>query len=179
MSKRLEESQIIELLKMGDPTAVEYWFSEYQDRLSQFFSERVESVADVKELVQETFIACLKQLPLFRGEAGIYTWMIAIAHHQVADFYRKKYAKRALQYLPLSQFLLEAKIDDAHESAEKVKLVLAAMSHYSCELLQKKYVDGKKVAEIAQELGKSVKAIESELFRARVEFKDLYTSTNS
>lgn len=174
MTKTLEESQIIELLKMGDPTAVEYWFSEYEGRMTHFFSQRINSPADVKELVQETFVACLKQLPLFRGDSGIYTWMIAIAQHQVADFYRKKYAKRALQYLPLSQFLLEAKIDDAHESAEKVKHVLAKMSSYSCELLQKKYVDGKKVAEIAAEVGKSVKAVESELFRARIEFKELY-----
>jgi RNA polymerase sigma-70 factor (ECF subfamily) len=174
MSKRLEESQIIELLKLGDPAAVEYWFSEYENRMTHFFSQRIESTQDVHELVQETFVACLKQLPLFRGESSIYTWMISIAQHQVADFYRKKYAKKALQYLPLSQFLLDTKIDDAHETAEKVKQVLTKMSTSSCELLQKKYVDGKKVAEIAIELGKSVKSIESELFRARIEFKELY-----
>jgi RNA polymerase sigma-70 factor (ECF subfamily) len=174
MTKTLEESQIIELLKMGDPSAVEYWFSEYENRMSHFFAQRIDSPPDVKELVQETFIACLKQLPLFRGDSSIYTWMISIAQHQVADFYRKKYAKKALHYFPLSQFLLDTKIDDAHETSEKVKHVLARMSASSCELLQKKYVDGKKVAEIAAELGKSVKAIESDLFRARVEFKELY-----
>lgn len=174
MSKALEESQIIELLKLGDPAAVEYWFSEYENRMTHYFAQRIDSTADVHELVQETFVACLKQLPLFRGQSSILTWMISIAKHQVADFYRKKYAKKALQYLPLSHYLLDSKIDDAHETAEKVKHVLAKMSASSCELLQKKYVDGKKVSEIAQELGKSVKAIESELFRARIEFKELY-----
>lgn len=177
MNQRLEESQILELLKLGDPAAVEYWFSEYESRVTHFIAQRIDSDADVTELVQETFIACLKQLPLFRGEASIWTWMISIAKHQVADFYRKKYAKRALQYFPLSQYLLATKVDDAHETAEKVKHVLAKMSFSSRELLQKKYVDDKKVAEIAEELGRSAKSIESELFRARIEFRELYLAT--
>jgi DNA-directed RNA polymerase specialized sigma24 family protein len=48
------------------------------------------------------------------------------------------------------------------------------MSQRSAELLQSKYIDHKKVGQIADEFGKSVKAIESELFRARQEFKLLW-----
>ena len=42
------------------------------------------------------------------------------------------------------------------------------------ELLLKKYVDCKKVKDIAFEMGNTSKAVESNLFRARQEFKALW-----
>lgn len=177
MSKNIEESQIIELLKLGDPAAVEYWFTEYQPPLEAFVHTKIENSQDVSEIVQETFLSCLKQLSLFKGESSLQTWMFAIARHEVADFYRKKYAKKALQLLPLTQDLLGTKVDDAHEVSEKVKVILGQMTDSSRELLQKKYVDGAKVIDIAKEWGRTVKSIESELFRARAEFKELYLAS--
>lgn len=174
MAKNVEESQIIELIKLGDPTAVEYWFSEYQSILAQFIKSKVENPQDVAEIVQETFLGCLKQIAFFKGQSSLQTWMISVARHEVADYYRKKYAKRALQLLPLTQELLGTKVNDAHEISEKVKEVLAKMSESSRELLQKKYVDNMKVQDIAVEWGRSDKSIESELFRARNEFKTLF-----
>lgn len=174
MKQNIEESQIVELLKLGDPAAVEYWFSEYESPLKAFVQTKIDSTHDVDEIVQETFLSCLKQLPLFRGDASLQTWMFSVARHEIADFYRKKYAKKALQLLPLSQELLGTKIDNSHEVSEKVKIVLAQMTASSRELLQKKYVDGMRVLDIANELNRSVKSIESELFRARNEFRALY-----
>ncbi len=169
-----EEAQIIELLKLGDATAVEFWYNTYQERIKNYIAAKVEPQADVHELVQDTFLSCLKNLPLFRGNASLHTWMIAVARHEVADYYRKKYAKKALTLLPLSQFLLGVPISNSHDTSEKVKDTLAQMTHGSRELLLKKYVDNQKVAEIAEELGRTVKSVESELFRARGEFKSLY-----
>ena len=50
------------------------------------------------------------------------------------------------------------------------------MGSQSQELLMKKYVDKKRVKELAQEFGRSEKAIESELFRARKEFRLLWAN---
>ena len=177
MAKNIEESQIIELLKLGDPTAVEYWFAEYEAPLKSYVHSKIESAHDVEEIVQETFLSCLKQLNLFRGESSLQTWMFSVARHEVADFYRKKYAKRALQLFPLTQELIGSKVDDSHEISEKVKVVLSQMTATSRELLQKKYVDGMKVLDIAEEWSRSVKSGESELFRARNEFRELYSAS--
>ena len=65
---------------------------------------------------------------------------------------------------------------DAHETAILVKQVLKKMGSQSQELLMKKYVDKKRVKELAQEFGRSEKAIESELFRARKEFRLLWAN---
>ena len=100
--------------------------------------------------------------------------MVGVAKHEVADYYRRKYAKKAVQTLPLSQFLLAEPVADAHEISLKVMTVLKKMSTYSKELLLKKYIDKQSVEMIADDLGKTAKSIESELFRARKEFKLLY-----
>jgi RNA polymerase sigma-70 factor, ECF subfamily len=100
--------------------------------------------------------------------------MLSIARHEVADYYRRKYAKKALQTLPLSDFLLSLRVDDSSEVSLQVRKILSQMSEYSRELLLRKYVDGKKVAELAKEMGRSAKSIESELFRARREFRTLW-----
>lgn len=129
---------------------------------------------DVQELVQDVFMSCLRHLPLYRGEATIWTWMVSVTRHEIADFYRKKYAKKALQLLPLSELLLSVQIGDAHEVAEQVSTVLSRMSERSRELLMQKYVDGRAVASIAREQAKSEKAVEAQLYRARNEFREQY-----
>ena len=174
MRKFATEHELLCALKAGEPAAVREWFVLYKADIQRMVSVKVAVAADVDELVQQTFLNCLRQLPLFRGEASLKTWMLAIARHEVADYYRKKYAKKALQTLPLSDLVLSAPIDDAHVVSEKVSEVLDKMSDRSREILLQKYVDGKCVAAIAEEFGKSVKAIESELFRARSEFRALW-----
>lgn len=174
--KRAAEAQLVELLKLGDREAVQYWFSTYHPKLLLFIKKNLENKQDAEELAQQTFLNCMKNLPLFLGASSLWTWMVAIAKHEIADYYRKKYAKRAVQTLPLSQLFWAEPIEDAHDISVKVLSVLKKMSGYSKELLLKKYIDKQSVQAIADEMGKTAKAIESELFRARREFKILYES---
>lgn len=170
----LMHDNLLTRLKHGDPKAVQLWYEEYSPRILVYISQKVSNDKDCEELAQEVFLSCLKHLPLFRGGSSIFTWMCSVARHEIADYYRKKYAKKALKYVPLGEMILQEDIADAHESALKVKEVLSQMKSESKELLMKKYVDCKKVSEISQELGRTTKAIESDLFRARREFKKLY-----
>jgi len=166
--------QLLASLRTGNPQAVAQWFKTYHRDLLKFVKTKVTPESDAEEIVQETFINCLKQLPFFRGSSSLKTWMVGIARHEVADYYRKRYAKKAILALPLTDLISANAIGDAHDISEKVHQVVQAMSEYNRELLFLKYIDGKKVEEIATLLGRSIKAIESELFRARSEFRTLY-----
>ena len=168
------EKQLIEQLKRGEAMAVREWFSRYHDKLARYVTSRLANQADAEELVQETFIHALKQLPLFRGSSTLWTWLVAIARHEVADYYRKQYAKKMFNRVPLLETLLTEPVADTSEVSSLVLASLERMQEYSAELLRLKYIDNKRVAEIARELGKSLKAVESELFRARGEFKAVY-----
>ena len=173
-----QDVELLAKLKAGDAKAVRQWFSSYHDRLLKLIQQRVSSEKDAEELVQDTFLGCLKHLPLFRGESSIWTWMARIAHHEVADYYRKRYAKKFLHLLPLSELFAVEPIADSHEISQKVRQVLSRMASEEREILQMKYVDKKKVKQIAREMGRTVKSVESILFRARVEFRRMYSKEN-
>lgn len=165
---------LIEALKNGDDLAVEYWFKKYRPVLNKAVLSKVSDSSVVMEIVQETFINCLQTLNLFKGRSSLLTWMQSIMRHEIADYYRKRYAKKFIQTIPLSDFLLEQNYKDAASSAELVTVVLKRMVKKNRELLLRKYVDCKRVKDIALEMGDSVKAVESDLFRARQEFKSLW-----
>ncbi|MDQ3008385.1 MAG: sigma-70 family RNA polymerase sigma factor [bacterium] len=174
MQRTLSDITLLHQLKAGKPSAVSYWFTKYHQPVVTFIGTKVSEAADAEELAQEVFINCLRQLPLFRGDSQLWTWMQSIARHEIADYYRKRYAKKAIKALPLGELLDGLAVANAQETSHQVKHVIQQLSHETQELLLLKYVDNKKVAEIAQMMGKTTKAVEAELYRARVEFKQVY-----
>lgn len=171
----MEEKVLLIRLKQGDPKAVGYWFKTYKNKLLTMVIGKVSNRQDSEEIVQQTFLNCLRHLPLFRGKSSIWTWMNSIARHEIADYFRKRYAKKALKTTHLSDLLMIEDIDNSEEVSQKVKVVLKKMRGHYGELLMLKYVDGKHVAQIANEMGRSIKSVESDLFRARKEFRFLWT----
>lgn len=170
----IDEQLLLQDLKNGKSEAVKAWFTSYHDSLLSLVLHKLESPQDAEEIVQETFVNCLRQLNLFRGESSLWTWMQSIARHEIADFYRKKYAKKAFKTIPLADFLLQESDRAVDDVSERVQYVLSKMEKYTQEILKLKYIDGKKVSDIAILFNKSVKAIENELYRARIEFKQLW-----
>ncbi len=170
----IDGKMLLSQLKEGNSVAVREWYSLYYQRLLSLVRRKVSVEKDAEELVQDTFLGCLRHLPLFRGESSIWTWMCRISQHEVADYYRKRYAKKVIKSSPLSELLATEGLDTSQEVSHQVALVLHMMSAESREILQMKYIDRKKVKSIAEELGRSVKSIESLLFRARLEFRELY-----
>ena len=168
------ESVLVEALKKADGLAVEYWFKKYRPKLKKIAFCKSPNKEVAEEIVQETFINCLKSLNLYKEKASLETWMQTVMRHEIADFYRKRYAKKFIKTLPLTDFLLDKNFKNAEETADAVKKVLKKMAAKNKDLLLEKYVDKKRVKEIAKESGRSEKAIESDLFRARAEFKTLW-----
>jgi RNA polymerase sigma-70 factor (ECF subfamily) len=169
------DQRLLARLKKGDAKAVHQWFTSYHPRVKKLVMSKVSSEADAQEIAQDTFTSCLKHLPLFRGESSIWTWMSRIARHEIADYYRKRYAKKALKTLPLLEMVLhDAPPANAHDTSLKVKAALRQLPADHQELLLLKYVDRKKVRQIASELDRTVKAVESDLFRARQAFRAAY-----
>lgn len=174
-----DEARLVSGLKSGDPRAVKYWFLHYRQPLLQFAQHKISNPKDAEDVVQETMINCLRQIQLFRQEASLKTWMMTILRHEVADYYRKKYAKKALTTVPLSQYVLSKPIQDSSQVEEAVRGTLKQMSNYRKKLLLMKYVDGLKVKEIAHKLGKTFKSVEAELWRSRESFKHLYAESKN
>ena len=69
------------------------WSERFADELYSFARWKVSDEEAAKDLVQETFLAAVKNLPSFRGDSSERTWLFAILKNKVLDYYRSKYRK--------------------------------------------------------------------------------------
>lgn len=132
------------------------------------------------DVVQDVFLAALQNLNAYRGQAGLESWLIGIADHKVKDFYRQRL--RAPE--PLETFLenpeagsftpdLEEKLDSAH-TRKKARSVLMKLPKTYRRILISRYWEECSVRTIAGRVGKTEKAIERMLARARHQFRSLW-----
>ncbi|NNC46798.1 MAG: RNA polymerase sigma factor, partial [Winogradskyella sp.] len=70
------------------------WVDLYSDYLFNYSISRVSDRAIAQDLVQETFLAGLKSMLNFKGEASERTWLISILKRKIIDHYRKINSKK-------------------------------------------------------------------------------------
>ena len=65
------------------------WIALYSDYLYNYTVSRVSDRDMAQDLVSETFLAGLKSMKNFKGEASERTWLISILKRKIIDYYRK------------------------------------------------------------------------------------------
>lgn len=65
------------------------WIDLYADYLYNYTISRVSDKEIAQDLVQDTFLAALKAMKNFKGEASERTWLISILKRKIIDHYRK------------------------------------------------------------------------------------------
>jgi RNA polymerase sigma-70 factor (ECF subfamily) len=131
----------------------------------------------VDDLVQEVFLAAWENLAKFRGESSLRSWLLGIARHKVEDYYRK--CLREVEVPgeeegpgpePLDPYNVQEAIEQ-QQAAKKTEEVLASLPEACAIVLRWRYWEKRGLREIAQETGRTEKAIERLLARAREQFK--------
>ncbi len=70
------------------------WIDLYSDYLFNYTISRVSDREKAQDLVQDTFLAGLKSMKNFKGEASERTWLISILKRKIIDHYRKINSKK-------------------------------------------------------------------------------------
>ncbi len=70
------------------------WVDKYSDYLFNFTIVRVNDRELANDLISETFLAGLKSMKNFKGEATERTWLISILKRKIIDHYRKSNSKK-------------------------------------------------------------------------------------
>ena len=70
------------------------WIDLYSDYLFNYTISRVSDREIAQDLVQDTFLAALKSMKNFKGEASERTWLISILKRKIIDHYRKINSKK-------------------------------------------------------------------------------------
>jgi RNA polymerase sigma-70 factor (ECF subfamily) len=145
------------------------------DQVYGYVAYRLVPDLDVaSDLTQDVFLAALGAWGSFRGQASALTWLRSIARRKIADHYTDQARQGRRQDCP------EAPADPASEPSEpqhRTLLLAEAMRLLPAdcvELLEGKYLEGQSIRQLAGQLGKSEKAIESALSRARQMLREEY-----
>lgn len=138
-----------------------------------------------EDLTQEIFMEAYKGLSSFKGLSSERTWVFQIAKNRLNDFFRKQY-RPLFEHVRMEDVTDDLFVDprqDVQEmmieafEQEVVRDCLNALPKQYEIVLTLKYVDERNTKEIARLLGKSPKAIESLLRRAKDAFIKSYAKT--
>jgi RNA polymerase sigma-70 factor (ECF subfamily) len=130
----------------------------------------------VEDIMQEILLAAWRNLRNFRGDASLRSWVTAIARHKVEDYYRKRIRAMEIEEQdgdaaePSVVPMLERQLDSAKQRQRLRETLTLLPEAYGIALLWR-YHDGKSVREMAQLTGKTEKAMERLLARAREHFR--------
>lgn len=162
------------------PESLEGLYTNYRERLLRFVMPKVGGDCHAAEdIVQDAFAAALVSLAGFGARSSPYTWLCAIAQHKIADYYRKRLSPHACATTPMDVDLfveMEGNGDfpssvehwfETIETRDMVQNALHDLPGIYREVLRLKYFEGLSVAEIAEALSRSPKAVEGLLARAR------------
>ena len=175
----------------GEERAFDEFFDRHFPGLYRFARARLGGDEDAaEEVAQVTLCKGIEKLATYRGEATLFTWLCTFCRHEIAAWYRR-YGRSApgidlVEDIPEVRAALESfsatygeEPERALERQEQGRLVQVALDglppHYG-DALEWKYIDEIPVNEIATRLGVSPKAAESLLTRARVAFREIFSS---
>lgn len=153
-------------------------YNTYIDEIYRYIYLRIGLAPGIAEdITQEVFIDVYKGFDKFKGLCSERTWVFKIAKNKLYNYYRKQYKRNVESsvetelheqfYDPLQD--VEALIEKSYDSNFVLECLNNLPQHYKIALMLK-YIDGKRVSEIACILDKSNKSIDNILHRAKLMF---------
>jgi len=180
-----QERQLVEQVLSKDRKATAEFVALCTDSVYWFVRKRlVPRVELIEDLVQEILLAAWQSLPKFRGDASLRSWILAIARHKVDDYYRRRLRETDITEdgEPSAEPAIEPMLDrhlDAAAAQDRVERTLALLPEAYTLALIWRYRDEKSVREMAQLSGKTEKAMERLLARARQNFRKEWNHAQS
>lgn len=182
----LSDRELVDEILRKDRKATAELIARHADDVYDYVRRRVARRLDlVEDLVQETFLAAWSSLSSFQGEAPLRFWLLGIARHKVEDHYRKRL--RELEQLAsdestaaeAAEFPDPVEERSYHEAGRRARKILAELPEDYGLILTWRYWQERTVREMAVETGRSEKAVERLLARARTAFKKRWNDGRS
>jgi RNA polymerase sigma-70 factor (ECF subfamily) len=130
----------------------------------------------IEDVLQETLLAAWQALPTYRGDSSLQSWILGIARHKIDDYYRRRIREESMSEEddsapePATVPLLEQQLDSVAQQEKVQKILFSLPETYALALIWR-YRDERSVRDMAQLSGKSEKAMERLLARARENFR--------
>ena len=174
-----QDAELVRAVLQRDRKATAEFVFLYSDAIYAYIRRRLIPRVDlVDDLVQDVFVAALGSLAAFAGTSSLRTWLLGIARHKIEDYYRDCLKQPG----PLSELEDDGdeprqppveydEVLDGAKRQQRVLRVLAGLSEPYRAVLVWRYWEKRSARDMAALSGKTEKAIERLLARARREFR--------
>lgn len=136
------------------------------DDVYRYVYSKIGNSWDADDVVSDTFRKAFEKYDTLREHSNPKAWLITIAHHTVADFYRKKKpsvsADKLYDLADPDDFEDRFALDD---DLDCVRKSIAALPPEDREIVRLRYFAGLKNREIGEVLGKTEEAVKTRVFR--------------
>ncbi len=177
------DSALVAAVLRKDRKATAEFVAKYSDCVYGYVRGRLSPRLDlVDDTVQEIFLAAWEHLSTYRGTSSLQGWLLGVARHKIEDYYRSVLRQPEL----LSDFDHderhsegESEIEtslDRKRLQEKTQRVLASMPRQYSVALVWRYWEQRSAREMAAQIGRTEKAIERLLARARSQFREKWNN---
>jgi len=171
------ETALVEAARSGDRRAIEELLARYESSIYRFGRRMCGDEEAAREVLQETMIAAFKNLPGFRGDASLSTWLYQIARSFCIKQRRGARPTVALEPdLPDPAASPEAQVQ-ARQIGASLAAAIAALPLEQREVLVLRDVEGLSAPEAAEVIGIEVAALKSRLHRARMALRTQLAGT--
>ena len=177
-----EERALLAAVIQKDRKAAGEFVSRYAGPVYAYVSRRLAPRTDLAEdVVQDVFLVALQKLDTFAEQSSVVGWLLGIARHKVEDVYRARIREpepfaddaETSNRGPATEPHFDEQIDAARVQ-EKTRRILERLPEgYSAALLWR-YWEKRSIKTMAAQTGKTEKAIERRLARARAHFRQLW-----
>lgn len=174
-----DERALVAAVLQKDRKATAEFVVRYADPVYAYVRHRLAPRTDlVEDLVHDVFLVGLEQLQTFAGQSSVQGWLLGIARHKIETYYRTRLREpeTVAEFDEESAVTLpdiDMRLDEARLQ-KKTRQILARLPEPQALALLWRYWEQRSAKEMAEQSGKTVKAIERLLARARARFRQLW-----
>jgi RNA polymerase sigma-70 factor (ECF subfamily) len=183
-SAPVPDTELVQRFVAGDEEAFVEIMRRYQAKIFAVAHSLLHNHADAEEITQDTFVRAHRNLPRFRGDSSLATWLHRIAVNLARNRYwyffrRRRHCTLSLDCpigedgdATLADLFASGTPDPAHESsreefAELVSTCMEKLDSHHREILTLRNLHNRSYDEIAQQLGINPGTVKSRIARAR------------
>jgi len=181
-----DDARLVAAVLRKDRKATAEFVTRYADAVYAYVHARLAPQHDlVDDLVQEVLLAAWENLGQYRGASALQAWVMGIARHKVEDHYRARL--RAPEpigdadndlHTPVSLPKLDQLLDQDQLRKNTQRVLASLPEQYRLALIWR-YWEKSSAREMARKTGKTEKAVERLLARARAQFRERWNHGQS
>src|SRR5215831_9615033 len=122
---------LLEQWRAGDRAAGEALFARHFDEVYRFLASKIGGEAD--DLVQRTFLACVRARHQFRGHSSFRTYLFTIARNELYSLLRGTQVARIIDFDVTSIAEIATSMNSRIAAAQDVALLRAALAELPAE----------------------------------------------